>query len=462
MTQRPVCVLQVSPADVGGGAEKVALDLHRALLERGMESWLAVARASRADEAGLLAIPTEAATPAWTRSLLAAADRTGAAERPGDRGPRWAVDRALRLAADPAHMRRVLSGLEDFDFPATAAIPSLPPRRPDVLHLHNLHGAYFDIRGLPALSAARPTILTMHDAWLLTGHCVYPMECRGWRTACVTCPYLDRPIPIRRDRAADNNRIKREALAGGRVHLAAPSRWLADMAAESGHAALAAEVRVIPNGVDTDVFRPGDRALSRAGLGLPADALIVLFAARSVSTSEFKGFETLEAALPAIAAGCDPGRELLLVALGAEGPDADLGGARVRFVPFVDDPAAVAEYYRAADVYLHPSRAESFGLAVLEAMACGTPVVASNVGGIPEIVQDGVSGLLVAVGDADALAAAALCVLNDRDVRERLAAAGAQRARTVFPFARQVDAYLDWYAELTEDPQTLHRPMPSD
>ena len=441
-----ISVLTVSPNDCGGGAEKTAAGLHAAFLERGLDSWLALS-VDHGVVPDSLRIPNTEHRGPWARRVLTGAGLADPGSPPSY--PR-ALQLAARLLAEPARYARVLSGLEDFDFPATALIPSLPPRTPDVLHLHNLHGAYFDIRQLPALSAALPTILTMHDAWLLTGHCAQPMECPGWRKTCLTCPYLDRYVPIRRDRAADNNRIKREALAGGRVHLASPSRWLADMAVESGHAALAAEVRVIPNGVDTDVFRPGDRALSRAGLGLPADALIVLFAARSVSTSEFKGFETLEAALPAIAAGCDPGRELLLVALGAEGPDADLGGARVRFVPFVDDPAAVAEYYRAADVYLHPSRAESFGLAVLEAMACGTPVVASNVGGIPEIVQDGVSGLLVAVGDADALAAAALCVLNDRDLSERLAAAGALRARTVFPFARQVDAYLDWYAELIE------------
>ena len=446
MSRDSLSVLSVSPNDTGGGAEKTAAGLHVAFVERGLDSWLALS-VDHGTVPNTLRLRNTARRGPWARALL----RGSGLADPGS-PPTYpvALQRAVRVLAEPARWSRVLSGLEDFDFPATSTLLSLPPRPPDVLHLHNLHGGYFDIRQLPALASRVPTILTMHDAWLLTGHCAQPMECSGWRTRCLTCPYLDRYVPIRRDRAGDNDRIKREALAGGRVHLAAPSRWLADMARESGHAALAAEVRVIPNGVDTAVFNPGDRAAARAGLGLPADALIVLFAARSVTTSEFKGFETLEAALPAIAAGC-AGRELLLVALGAEGHDARVGGARVHFVPFVDDPASVAEHYRAADIYLHPSRAESFGLAVLEAMACGTPVVASDVGGIPEIVEDGVSGLLVPVGDPAALAAAAVRLLEDRELRERLAAAGAERARTVFPFERQVDAYVEWYRELAEN-----------
>ncbi len=115
----------------------------------------------------------------------------------------------------------------------------------------------------------------MHDAWLLTGHCAHPFDCEHWLTGCGECPYLDTYVAIPRDRSAENARIKREALAAAHVRLASPSRWLMDLVERSGVAATAAETSVIPNGVDTAVFTPGDRTAARVALGLPADSLVL-------------------------------------------------------------------------------------------------------------------------------------------------------------------------------------------
>ena len=299
---------------------------------------------------------------------------------------------------------------------------------------------------LPALSRRVPTILTMHDVWPLTGHCAYPMVCERWKTGCGDCPDLALPQPIRRDSSAENARIKRAALTDGRVHVATPSRWLMGLVEQSGVGASLAGTRVIPNGVDTSVFAPGDRGEARAELGLPPDATIVLFSARSVRSSPFKGFETLEAALPMIAAG--NGKGLLLIALGEDAPESTVGSVPIRFVPFAENPETVARYYQAADLYLHPARAESFGLAPLEAMACGIPVVASDAGGIPEIVVNGETGMLFANGDANALAAAATLLLGDHERRASMGEVGRERVEREFTLRLQVERYLGWYAEL--------------
>jgi len=450
MSRDTLTILQVSPSDVGGGAEKVASELHRAYLAAGLDPWLAVGTKHGADPR-TVRIPNEESSSAWQRQLLRTADSLQAPA--GSHGMRWALDRGLRVAASPAHFARVQRGLEDFDFPGTAHLLELTPTAPDVLHLHNLHGGYFDIRMLPRLARETPTILTMHDVWPLTGHCAYPLTCTRWQDGCGDCPDLELPQPIRRDASAENAAIKRAAFGAGALRVATPSRWLMELVTRSGLAADLAECRVLPNGVDTEVFTPGDRARSRTLLGLPEDAFVILFTARAATSSPFKGFSTLSAALPSIVQGSE-NKNVLLVALGDDtriDPATRRGDSiedAMRFVPFTDDPLTVAHYYRAADLYLHPAHAENFPLAVLEAMACGTAVVASNAGGIPEMIEDGVSGLLFENGDAQALAAAACTLIRDDVRRQQISDAARIRVLHEFTLSSQVGHYLDWYHEL--------------
>ena len=205
------------------------------------------------------------------------------------------------------------------------------------------------------------------------------------------------------------------------------------------------ETLVIPNGADTAVFHPGSRADARERLGLPADAQVLLVVANSLATNPFKDARTLQAALSTLAEQCgEPPR--LVVLGGAEGLSVD--GLEVRSVPFTDDRETVASYYRAADIYVHAARAENLPLTIIEAMACGIAVVASSVGGIPELVVDSQTGLLVPAGDAGALARAISNLLCDDETRRTYGEVGAKRARERFTLEREADSYLALYEEL--------------
>jgi teichuronic acid biosynthesis glycosyltransferase TuaC len=166
----------------------------------------------------------------------------------------------------------------------------------------------------------------------------------------------------------------------------------------------AGQVVVIPTGVDTDVFHPIDRAAARAELGLPADGPILVAAAR---LSSEKGINHLLDALPKVTAAAPP--RLLLVGDGAEraalgAQAARLGIAdRVRFEGWQPE-GRMRLYYGAADLACLPSLNEGWPDALMESAACGCPVVASRVGGVPDIVALTGAGILVQPGDADALA----------------------------------------------------------
>ena len=214
------------------------------------------------------------------------------------------------------------------------------------------------------------------------------------------------------------------------------------------------KVRVVPPGVDLDVFRPGDRRESRAAVGLPADAMVLLFVGR---IQPLKAPDVLlRAAHELLARHPDWAGDLVVGVLG--GPSgtglarpaqlqelaAELGiTAQVRFLPPVDRPT-LAQWYRAADVVAVPSHNESFGLVAIEAQACGTPVVAAEVGGLPFAVGD--AGLLVPTHETGDWADAIESLLVDPRRRAELSRRAVQHAAG-FGWGATTERLLEVYGE---------------
>ena len=437
-------ILQVNTQDQNGGAAQIARQLFQAYEQRGHGSYLAVGFKT-GEGARVFEVPNDASRNAWTRPwrILQRSERERGG-RFGARAAHW-----LATAGEPSRWLERRRGLEDFNFPGTSRLFDLLPQPPDIVHLHNLHGDYFDLRVLPEFSRRRPTIITLHDEWIFTGHCAYTLGCERWETGCGECPHLNVYPAIVRDATGDNLRRKGEVYARSRVYAAAPSRWLLDRAMRSVFLPAVAEGRVIPNGIDLTVYRPGDREAARDALGLPRDAAVVLFVANKTRSNSFKDYATMEAAVRQVAAD-ERGREVIFLCLGEEGPDERVGAATIRFMNYQTDPGRVALFYHASDVYLHAARGEAFGLVIAEAMACGVPAIATAVGGIPEIIEDGATGFLVPAGDGAAMAARVRQVLEDATLRRAMSERALESARRRFGLERMVNDYLEWYEEILE------------
>jgi D-inositol-3-phosphate glycosyltransferase len=219
-------------------------------------------------------------------------------------------------------------------------------------------------------------------------------------------------------------------------------------------------VAVVHPGVDLDVFSPGGRAEARARVGLDRDKVVLLFVGR---IQPLKAPDVLVRAVAAMVATTPSLRSSLQVVIcggpsgsGLAHPHAleDLAvelGVRdlVRFVPPVDR-LRLADWYRAADVCVVPSYSESFGLVAVEAQACGTPVVAARVGGLPTAVADHVSGLLVDGHDARVWAGALSEVLADRDRLTRWSRGAVAHAGR-FGWGATADATLEVYRDAMAD-----------
>lgn len=353
----------------------------------------------------------------------------------------------LDRIGEPFRWMDIYRGKEDFCFPGTWHLLDSCSPKPDIIHCHNLHGGYFDLRALPWLSTQAPLVLTLHDAWLFSGHCAHSLECSKWRTGCEICGDLSLFPPIKRDAAAFNWRRKRDILAGCRLYVSAPCNWLLEKAKSSILAPSIIEARAIPNGVDLAVFRSDEREAARRSLSIPDDAIVLLFAGKDVRNNVWKDFAAVEAAVGALA-GAARNEHLLFICLGDSGPQKNVGNVTLMFVPFEKDETSVARYFKAADVYLHPSRADTFPTTIIEAFACAVPVVASNVGGIPEQVDDGVNGFLVEPGDTASFVRKIELLVKNSELRSTMGRASEQAARSRFNVEHQAEAYLSWFRSI--------------
>lgn len=428
---KPLKILHINTTDRGGGAAQLAFNLAEGLNTAGQQSVLAV-RAKNSGRDFVRTIENNTRRHVWARICARLFTRSDGSQR------------LARLIGRPLSTARVLAGQEDFDFPGTWNVLDDKDFQPDVIHLHNLHGSYFDLRALPWLSHAIPTVVTLHDAWLVSGHCSHSFGCERWRTGCGQCPDLSIYPAIRRDASASNWRRKQEIYAASRLHVVAPARALMDIAEQSILAPAIASSRIIPHGIDLTVFKPGDRAEARGGLGLPNDATILMFAAAGIRQNIWKDYQTMRRAFEMVGVRTGTTR-LIFLAVGEEAPTEAMGGNELRFIPHSSDRALLAKYYQASDLYVHGARAEAWGLTITEAMACGLPVVASDVGGIPDQVAEGESGFLVPVGDDQLMARRIAMLLDNPSRRAEIGRWACNRAHAEFGIAHMTENYLGFY-----------------
>jgi glycosyltransferase involved in cell wall biosynthesis len=280
--------------------------------------------------------------------------------------------------------------------------------------------------------------------WALTGHCAVSYDCERWRTGCGHCPYPEAHPPVKRDNTALDWKLKRWSYSRSQMAVAAPSRWLAERARASMLGRF--PVHYLPHGLDTAVYEPLDPEMCRTALGLPQDKLVLMFASVRLNQRS-KGGDLLAEALQSLPAALR--REMVLLLLGDGGEE---------FARAVDMPAVSLGYvgsdrlkaiaYSAAEVYVSPTRAESFGLTLLEAMACGAPLVSFDVGGTTETVRPGITGYLAQREDAADLGRGIAGLLEDRALRERMR--GQCRAIALAEYSLEVfvERHLDLYRQL--------------
>lgn len=329
-------------------------------------------------------------------------------------------------------------GLADFLSADLMAHRLSAPHKYDIYHFHSISGSFSPV-SLRWIAKRTPSVWTFHDFSPFTGGCTFPAltHCDKYLTKCGDCPQLNTwPMFSWLDFTGQVQAYKRRLAREGLFVPVVPSRWLAREAYKTGM--FKEEPRVIPNCVDLEQFQPLDKGEARAMFGLPQRQFIVLIGAASLSNKR-KG---VAYALEAVSL---MEKRPYVVAFGRNGHDLSEGGVPVHYIGHVLGKDRLAALYSAADVFLFPSLSETFGLVAVEAMACGTPVVAFKSGAIPEIVGHDVDGWLARTGDVTGLVAGLEIAMEDEVRLRAWGENGLERVRRCFGPNDYLNRHLDLY-----------------
>ena len=318
----------------------------------------------------------------------------------------------------------------------------------DIVNLHNLHGGYFNSLALLGLTKTKPVVYTLHDMWSFTGHCAHSFDCEKWQTGCGDCPYLSIYPALRCDTTKILWKIKRWIYKKSDFVIVTPSMWLRDKVNKS--MLYDKEVRLIYNGVDETIFHPMDKTEVRRKLRLPEDKTIITFSAHGGVSSSWRSSKDLFEALSRIE---DDNIMFLNIGSSERLDEKIRGDIEWLSIPHIYEEAKMAEYFAASDLLLYPTLADNCPLVVLEAMACGTPVIAFNTGGVPELVEHMKTGYVAEYKNSADLATGVDLFLSDEDLRAKAVILARKRVVDTFTLNQQVDNYLKLYAQILDKTQ---------
>jgi len=425
---KPISITHICESDHEGGAALAAKKLHTELRGLGADSRMVVARSKGLDPT-ISAVPEPPTTFGRLRNRLAY--------------------RFERLRLRP-YKRTKTKDLEIFTtgrgnrgWDLVRALPDA-----DVYQLHWSH-QLINYQALFAhLGTQAPVAWRLPDMNALTGGCHYAGACRRFEDACGSCPQLgsqkenDLSRKVHRFRSVAYAQLNPEL-----VRIIAPSAWIQGEARKS---ALLSNFDVvhIRTGVNGRLFSPKNRAKARQKLGLPLDAKVILTVAVDIE-SHRKGWNLLVQAVSKLQA-----KDVVVATVGQQSSAS--GDVKIlKPLGRLQTEDELSEAYSAADLFVLPTREDNLPNVLLEAMACGTPCVSFDVGGVSEAIRHGETGLLAGPEDTDGLARAMDALLTDNALRERFGSQARALALAEFDAKALSAKYLELYETLAERARAL-------
>jgi glycosyltransferase involved in cell wall biosynthesis len=320
----------------------------------------------------------------------------------------------------------------------------------DIIHLHWTNSGFLSVHDLKKLIALdKPVIWTLHDMWAFTGGCHYAGPCNHFKNQCGNCYFLRDPKD--NDISHDGWLRKKDMLSTAQnLSVVTCSHWLGEVAMKST-LLKGLNISAIPNPIDTELFSPKEKAAARAKWGINPSAKIILFGAANINDRR-KGIGFLVEAL----------KQLHITYLSDAPVEVVIFGKNKHFdvtsLPFpvqqlntISAPTDLAEIYSAADVFVSPSIEDNLPNMIMEAMSCGTPVVAFNTGGIPDLIDHQVNGYMAEFKSPVDLSEGINDVLSPAH-HDDYAGAARDKVKRMFNNEKVAGQYIDLYNSVLNVP----------
>jgi glycosyltransferase involved in cell wall biosynthesis len=401
-------ILIVSTSDIDGGAARAAYRLHTAFLTQNIDSQMLV-QTKKSDDPAVVVVKN---TLSRFRPFL-------------DSLPKRFYPNRTQTLFSPSWL------------PFSNTVDQINEINPDIVHLHWINGGMMSIEDLLRIKA--PIVWSLHDMWAFTGGCHYDEHCGRYSESCGNCPVLEsnstndlsHKIWERKERVF--SQLPNITVVG-------LSRWITESAKKSS---LFRDKKIItlPNPIDTTVFVPQNKQAARELWNLPKNKKLILFGAMSSTTDPRKGFYELIQSLQKLQRD-----DIEFIVFGSNETIKHLA-LPVHNIGYIHDDERLASLYSAADVMIVPSLQENLSNAIMESLACGTPVVAFDIGGNSDMVDHKVNGYLATPFDATDLANGIQWVLDTKNYDE-LCHNSHEKVVLEFDSNQIVSNYIDLYAKV--------------
>ncbi len=308
---------------------------------------------------------------------------------------------------------------------------------PDIVHFHWICQGFIPVQEVSKIK--QPLVWTLHDMWAFTGGCHYNGTCDGYKDKCGKCPQL----------GSDNEndlsnwvwKRKKKYWSDLDFTVVTPSHWMANCA-RSSSLFEDKKIEVVPNGLNLQKFKPVAKDEAREALELPPDKNLILFGALNSTHDTRKGFQYLKSAMSMLSKDLD--FEAIVFGNSSEGDQLDIP---VNYLGRIPDNM-LNSAFSAADVFVAPSVQDNLPNTIMEALACGTPSVAFDVGGIPDLIVHKENGFLAKPFDVEDLAEGIEWVVGEDQRKKYLSEISRKHVENNFELKLVAKKHADLYSKV--------------